>query len=216
MPGFKTLLANYRRVLAQRNALLKQPKSHATKQIFAWNIRMSELGTKIAEARMQLITDINKSISHNYSQISQKNSKVEVFYDAQFAVENYASRLLHKLENNLEDDFNRGFTAYGPHREDIIFYLDGQPANLTASRGESRSLVLALKIFELELAKDTYQESPIFLLDDVFSELDGKRRHALVDYLKTHQVIITTTEADAIIDHFTEGSNIIPLSYSAK
>jgi DNA replication and repair protein RecF len=211
-PGFKALLANYRRVLAQRNALLKQGSSYAAKQLFAWNIRLSEFGTKIAESRTQIIADINKTISQNYDQISQKKSRVEVFYDSQFPADQYASKLLHKLENNTQDDFARGFTAYGPHREDIIFYLDGQPANNTASRGEARSLVLALKIFELNLIEETYGQKPIFLLDDVFSELDGARRHALVKYLEKTQTIITTTDADAVMAHFAGDHNLIALN----
>jgi DNA replication and repair protein RecF len=209
--GFKALSANYRRVLAQRNALLKLGRIIAQAQLFAWNVRLSELGTKIAEARVELITELNQGISGTYSKIARKESKIELFYDTQFPIEQYASRLLNKLETSTQTDLERGFTAYGPHREDISFYLNEQPMNLTASRGETRSLVLALKIFELDLIENTRGQKPIFLLDDVFSELDGARRHALVDYLKDHQTIITTTDADAIIEHFTDANKIIPL-----
>jgi DNA replication and repair protein RecF len=209
--GFKALSANYRRVLAQRNSLLKHDAKFAYAQLFAWNVRLSELGTKIVEARADLISKINKEITKTYSKISKKDSKIEVFYDAFFPVEHYASKLLNKLETSTKIDLERGFTAYGPHREDIVFYLNEQPMSLTASRGETRSLVLALKIFELELIEKARQQKPIFLLDDVFSELDGARRHALVDYLKNHQTIITTTDADAIIEHFTDNNKIIAL-----
>jgi DNA replication and repair protein RecF len=182
-PGFKTLLSNYRRVLAQRNSLLKHDPKFVKAQLFAWNVRLSELGTKIAEARNNLIDEINIGISATYSKISRKESKVEMFYDLQFPIEQYASKLLNK-----------------------------QQSSQTASRGETRSLVLALKIFELELIEKSRGKKPIFLLDDVFSELDGARRHALVEYLKNNQTIITTTDADAIIEHFTDASRIIPLS----
>jgi DNA replication and repair protein RecF len=211
MAGFKTLSASYRRVLAQRNSLLKHDAYFAKAQLFAWNIRLSELGTKIVEFRAELINEINKNISKTYSKISKKPSSLEVFYDTLFPVEQYASKLLNKLENSTQTDLERGFTAYGPHREDIIFYLNKQPMNQAASRGEIRSLVLALKIFELELIEKTRGQKPIFLLDDVFSELDGARRQALVVYLKDHQSIITTTDADAIIEHFTNANKIIPL-----
>jgi DNA replication and repair protein RecF len=209
--GFKTLAASYRRVLAQRNALLKHDAKFTHAQLFAWNVRLSELGTKIAEARAGLIVEINKDIGETYSKIARKQSKIEVFYDAQFPVEQYASKLLNKLEISTKIDLERGFTAHGPHREDIIFYLNEQPMGQTASRGETRSLVLALKIFELGLIEKTRGQKPIFLLDDVFSELDGARRQALVDYLKDHQTIITTTDADAIIEHFSDANKIIPL-----
>jgi DNA replication and repair protein RecF len=209
--GYKALSASYRRVLAQRNALLKRGASYANQQLFAWNVRLSELGTKLAEARSDLIIEINKNISEDYARISHKKAKVEIFYDSQFPIESYASKLLDKLETNIKTDLERGFTGHGPHREDIIIYLNGQPVSATASRGETRSLVLALKIFELELIEKTRGQKPIFLLDDVFSELDGARRHALVDHLKNHQTIITTTDADAVIDHFNK-ANTIPVS----
>jgi DNA replication and repair protein RecF len=210
--GFKTLSASYRRILAQRNALLKHDQRFAKAQLFAWNVRLSEVGTKIAEARAELTSQINKELSATYSKISRKQSKLEIFYEVQFPIEQYASKLLNKLEASTNIDLERGFTAYGPHREDLVFYLNEQPMGQTASRGESRSMVLALKIFELELIEKARAQKPIFLLDDVFSELDGARRHALVDYLKDHQTIITTTDADAIIEHFTDANKIIPLT----
>lgn len=204
-PGFKVVLANYRRTLAQRNALLKHGRSRASQQLFAWNIRLSELGANIADARQQLADEINKNISKNYSRIASKRTKVEVRYDCQFPAQNYASRMLSKLEKNADLDFERGFTGSGPHREDIIFYLNSQPAGVTASRGETRSLLLALKIFELELIEKVRAQPPIFLLDDVFSELDGRRRQALVETLAGRQTIITTTDADSIVDYFATG-----------
>ncbi|HEX2558114.1 MAG TPA: hypothetical protein VHK86_07310, partial [Nitrososphaera sp.] len=113
----------------------------------------------------------------------------------------------------VDADMERGFTGYGPHREDIVFYLNDQPVSETASRGETRSLVLALKIFELKLVEKIRQTPAIFLLDDVFSELDGARRRALVDYLNDRQVIITTTDADAVMEYFASGGqNVIPIT----
>jgi DNA replication and repair protein RecF len=209
--GFKGLLAGYRRTLAQRNALLKQNPARASQQLFAWNIRLSEFGAKLAEARQRLIGDINKDISRDYGRIAKKRSKVRLVYESQFPVENYASRMLSKLEKNTQLDFKRGFTAYGPHREDVLFYLGGQLAGGTASRGETRSLLLALKIFELGLVEKARDQPAIFLLDDVFSELDGSRRRALVDNLSGRQTLITTTDAEAVLEYFSEKHNLIPL-----
>ncbi|MBX4190485.1 DNA replication and repair protein RecF [Candidatus Saccharibacteria bacterium] len=206
-PTFRSLAASYRRTLAQRNALLKHGPVRASQQLFAWNIRLSELGAQIAAARQQLTDQINKNISKNYGRIAGKRTKVELKYDCQFPAQNYASRMLSKLEKNTGLDFERGFTGNGPHREDILFYINNQLANATASRGEARSLLLALKIFELELIEKTRSQPPIFLLDDVFSELDGRRRRALVDNLADRQTIITTTDADSIIGYFATGAH---------
>jgi DNA replication and repair protein RecF len=94
----------------------------------------------------------------------------------------------------------------------VAFYIDGQLVSATASRGETRSLLLALKIFELDLIKKARGQEAIFLLDDVFSELDGSRRRALVESLKDRQTLITTTDAEAVIEYFSQNHNLIPLS----
>ncbi|HSX17884.1 MAG TPA: DNA replication and repair protein RecF [Candidatus Saccharimonadales bacterium] len=209
--GFKSLSASYRRALSQRNALLKQSPGQAKKQLFAWNIRLSELGAQIANARQELIDGINKSISKNYSQIASKRTKVELIYDTPFGVDNYSTKLLSKLESSNSADFNRGFTGFGPHREDFVLKLNKKQAALAASRGETRSLLIALKIFELGLIEKVRGAKPVFLLDDVFSELDGARRRHLVEHLKNYQTIITTTDADAVVEYFSQNHNLISL-----
>jgi len=211
-PGFKALNNNYKRVLAQRNNLLKQGPAAASRQIFAWDIRLSELGEKIAQARQRLTDDINQDLSKTYKAISKQKAPLQLEYISQFAPANYANKLLHKLEKNTDQDYLRGFTGAGPHREDFAVFLNGQDASTSASRGENRSIMLALKIYELNLIEKSRQQTPIFLLDDVFSELDGARRQALVGFLKKRQTIITTTDADSVIEHFTEDTRVIPIA----
>jgi DNA replication and repair protein RecF len=211
-PGFKTLAAGYRRALAQRNALLKHGRDRAAQQLFAWDVRLSELGSQIAQARQELVYEINGQISRSYSQIAKRKSAVEVSYACYFPAPVYASRLLSKLQSSVNQDLERGFTGAGPHREDFVLYLNGQAAGATASRGETRSLLLALKIFELGLIEKARGAKPIFLLDDVFSELDGARRRALVSRLNNHQTIITTTDAEAVVEYFSNRHNLISLT----
>lgn len=210
--GFKGLRVSYRRTLAQRNSLLKQNRARADKQLFAWNVRLSELGSQIVAARLGLLGDINSQIGSIYSDISGKRSAVKLDYETPINTQHYSSRLLSKLETSANKDFERGFTAYGPHREDITIYLDEQPANVSASRGEIRSLLLALKIYELKLLEEVRGKKPLFLLDDVFSELDGKRRQQLVKRLKDYQTVITTTDAEAVLEYFSKNTKLIPLT----
>lgn len=209
---YKRTLNAYKRTLAQRNNLLKQPQSKARSQLFAWDVRLSELGAKIAENRQHLTNAINQTLSDTYSQIAGHKTAVRLDYEAQFRIGSYASQMVAKLEEGSARDFERGFTGYGPHREDFSAYINSQPASSAASRGENRSLMLALKIFELELIEKNRGEPAIFLLDDVFSELDGRRRHALVDFLGERQTIITTTDADTVTGYFATGKqNLISL-----
>jgi DNA replication and repair protein RecF len=207
--GYGALRRKYRRTLAQRNALLKQ---HGTQtQIFPWNVRLSELAGQIVRERWQLVDRLNGEVGRLYQKLSGDKTKVSLAYESRWLIDSYESKLLKELENSLELDMTRGFTAAGPHREDLIVLFDGRPAQETASRGEIRTAVLALKIIELKILEEVRGMTPLLLLDDVFSELDGKRRHALTDYLAPYQTFITTTDADAVIGHFTESTNIIPL-----
>ena len=105
----------------------------------------------------------------------------------------------------------RGFTGYGPHRDDFTVKLKGELAKTSASRGETRTLVISLKLIEAELINNKRGIRPLVLLDDVFSELDGARRRSLTGYLKDHQTIITTTDADVVGKSFAQNTNLIGL-----
>lgn len=208
-PGFSTTRRQYKRALAQRNALLKG-ETRGLNQLFAWNVRLSTLGGQIAEQRLQLVSEFNTQIAGAYSQIANHDFLVQFKYIGTCPAENYGTQLLHKLEKSAEIDQKRGFTAYGPHRDDWMIELDGHAAEQTASRGETRTLLLALKVLELQLIEKVRNKKPILLLDDVFSELDGARRMALTETLKTHQTFITTTDADVVVQHFLDQCNILP------
>jgi DNA replication and repair protein RecF len=210
-PGYKSLLGKYRRALAQRNALLKTDRTQAAKQLFAWNVRLSQLGEQIVAARLRLIEVFNQSLARTYNKIAVGRAKLSLAYDSPLALGSYSSSLLSKLQKTETEDFSRGFTGHGPHREDITVLLKTRPASVTASRGELRSIVLALKIIELELIEASRGQKPLFLLDDVFSELDAARRRHLVNYLKDYQTVITTTDADSVIEYFEGKNNLIAL-----
>jgi DNA replication and repair protein RecF len=201
---------HYKRVLAQRNALLKRQPRDLKEQLFVWNVRLSELGGQIARERMGLIEIFNQHISDTYQQLSDKDHKVALQYISKVSTADYETALLRQLENSLELDILRGFTANGPHRDDLRILLNDHPAPMSASRGESRTLVLALKLLELHLVEEARQQKPILLLDDVFSELDKTRRLALTKKVSSHQTFITTTDAEAVSRHFKDG-NIIKL-----
>lgn len=208
--GFSAIKNTYTRTLRQRNALLKRPDNSGD-ELFVWNVQLSEAGARLAQKRIRIISAINDVVTTHYQNIAQKPTALSLIYQTTLSRENYGSSFLKKLEASEQLDRLRGFTGSGPHRDDIAFEIDGQPAVSSASRGETRTILLALKIFEMELLENVFQSTPILLLDDVFSELDGKRRRYLVESLKQHQVFITTTDADAVIEHFTTGHNLIAL-----
>ncbi len=210
--GYGQLRRRYARTLAQRNAVLKNHHGDFASQLFMWNIRLSELGGQLVEARLQLIQDINKQATKIYRQLAHNpKSTLKLSYSSSIQTTQYASSFLHTLERQEELDLQRGFTGSGPHRDDITIELNKQLAQATASRGETRSIALTLKIIELLLIEKVHGHKPILLLDDVFSELDGSRRKALTNVIKGYQTFITTTDADIVVQHFMDNCTIIPL-----
>ena len=218
--GFGKTRRDYKRILAQRNALLKQiriarnieGRRSLEDQLFAWNVRLSEIGAHIALARDILTKDINHRLGTLYSALAgSTKTTVAIHYAPTFDLESYSSVLFKALERCQQQDMERGFTTVGPHREDLVVLFDERGAAEVASRGEIRTLLLTLKIIELELIQAAREQKPLLLLDDVFSELDGKRRQALIETLKPYQTFITTTDADIILHHFTDQTHVIPL-----
>jgi DNA replication and repair protein RecF len=199
-PTYHKTLLHYRRALLQRNNLLKQatPKP----DFFIWNLRLGELAGRIVAIRQKLVHIINLSLQDDYRFISSKlDSTLDIAYKCSFS-DNYSDQLVSYLENSYHRDLSRCFTARGPHREDFDIVINGLAAGPSASRGESRTIQLALKLAEARITEDYSGIKPILLLDDVFSELDNSRRLKLSEKIRTYQSFITTTDAETVIDHF--------------
>lgn len=198
-PDFSWLKHQFERVLLQRNNLLKSRLSPAVldDSLFVWDIKFAELASQLVQRRVELVAKISTRLGALYSEIAHKKSTVEMHYLPSVPLANYEAQTLNLLRHRRHDDVVRGFTTIGPQRDDFKLVLNGAPAESTASRGEIRTLLLALKIIEFELLADQSGHEPLLLLDDVFSELDSTRRKALANLTKKTQTIITTTDADA-------------------
>lgn len=187
-PLYAESLRKYERALKQRNNLLKQP-SMSNDELFAWNISLSEYGAYVTSQRVLFIERLQLKLPDLYNQISDRRDDVSLHY-SHTIIGNPKQRLLHELEQAIERDKILGYTSVGPHRHDIIFEFNGGPALTVASRGEIRSIVLALKFLEVEIITELTGSTPIVLLDDVFSELDEDRQKRLM--MMSSQVILTS------------------------
>ena len=143
-----------------------------------------------------MVANLNNRIGTVYRQLAKSQDVITLSYKAVVEVNNYESLLFKKLEDAFELDLLRGFTGYGPHREDVEIFINGKPPILVASRGEVRTLTIALKSIEAEVIEQSLEKKPIILLDDVFSELDKNRIEQLPLFLNNNQTIITTTDAN--------------------
>lgn len=208
-PDFVKVRAQFQKTLKQRNSLLKGDKRHINDQVFAWDIRLCELAGVYVKFRQRLLKRINQDTNTIYTSIAGKKQQLEIVYETKTKITDYADNMLRALQKNIQLDVIRGFTGVGPHRDDIKLMLDGNDIRDRASRGETRTILLTLKIIESNIIEAEKQKKPILLLDDVFGELDGHRRETLTHYIKDNQVFITTTDADIVTHNFTSKTNII-------
>lgn len=185
-------LLKYEKSLKQRNELLKSDR--VTKEaIFSWNILLVKYGTDLFTYRQKFIQEINSRLTDIYRSIAENGDQIEIIYKTEIPAAD-DNKYLQTLEQNFQKDVYLGHTSFGVHRDDYIFKFNGKPADGSASRGESRSIILALKFIEADLIYQKLAKKPIILLDDVFSELDESRRKCLIKNFKDNQVIITSVE----------------------
>lgn len=189
-------LLKYRHILKQRNALLKKSRhaAEADKSLFAWDIKLAELADYLVAARQELVDYMATRLSDTYRQIAGDKAEVTMIYRGLKAKGDYATALVKQLADNLPRDRLLGYTSAGPHRDDLEISINGRAAAAQASRGEARTIILALKLLELAYTTSRSEQDPILLLDDVFSELDTRRQQLLADTLNDHQTVITTTD----------------------
>ena len=191
-PSYATMLRKYERALKQRNTLLKQ-EGVSNDDLFVWNIALSEYGAKIIAWRKRAVEQINQRLNDFYHEIAHTDDAVSVEYSEPH--DHTAQSLLQALEAKLPYDAIVKHTSVGPHRHDILFNFNDAPALTVASRGEVRTILLALKRIEEEKIKETTGHHPVVLLDDVFSELDKSRQDYIIDYFKKNQVVISSATA---------------------
>lgn len=193
-PHYGQTLRRYERALMQRNKLLKQPHLHPD-EVFAWNVALSQYGAVIIAARQALIEYVDARIMEVYRTIAPTDDMISLHYSHQ--TNPSSQHLLTELEQAYERDRAVGSTTVGPHRHDLHIVFNTAPAADGGSRGELRTITLALKFIEASRIIETTGSHPLILLDDVFSELDHIRQQRLLSEFQDHQVIITSASTDA-------------------
>ena len=195
-PSFQLALTRYNKALKQRNNLLKRDNV-SKDELFPWNLMLAEYGAEIISKRQDFLELLNSKIEEVYFEISGVKDEIEIDYLGEKVSKN---EILAILSENIERDKILGYTNFGPHKHDIQFIFNKKPAQNVASRGENRSLVLALKFIETDILANLTSKRPIVLLDDVFSELDDDRQKLLTKHFSKYQTIITSTNEIEVED----------------
>lgn len=216
----------FNKVKQQKSRLLKADLGQISREhLSVWNIQFAASGARVILSRLTYLALIEAMVSANYDAISQVGEALTVSYISKVLAALLPSGehetsvkipeisvvekvLMALLQEKMDDEIRRGVCLVGPHRDDIQFSLSGVLADAYASQGQQRSIVLALKLSELQLLTQKLEEPPLLLLDDVMAELDADRQRLLVEYLHPDsQVIMTTTHSSASWQPFLfEGS----------
>ncbi|MGK0618861.1 DNA replication/repair protein RecF [Meiothermus cerbereus] len=196
---YRVMLGQYSRALQQRNAVLKSSfrgrggegagradapmlegkQGGIRAAIGIWNHELVKYGSEILSLRRRMLSRLTPLAREAYRELAPGELKLELSETTE------PERFLQALEDNLPEDLQRGATSVGPHRDDLIILLSGREAARYGSRGECRSIALALRLAEHRLLWQHYQEAPLLLVDEWNSELDARRRGALLAYAQS-------------------------------
>ena len=210
-PRLAGVKADYDKVLKQRNALLKSASASlrrgygdsdgasALSTLDTWDAQLARLGAQVIAARLALVDALLDHIPAAYAGLAPESRPAHVEYKSTIDTsdrEVLEAVMLTELANARQREIERGISLVGPHRDDLVLHLGDQPAKGFASHGETWSYAIALRLAEFELLREDGGSDPVLILDDVFAELDAKRRTQLVHLAATAEQVLITAAVD--------------------
>ncbi|MGK7911204.1 MAG: DNA replication/repair protein RecF [Synechococcus sp.] len=216
-PIYVDILDRYRQVLKQRNALLKAPDTLDESSLTAWNAELVAAGTRVIRRRARLAERLQPLAERWHREISGNRETLILTYAPQVeiapstvTVEEVQACFWQELEKKVGAERARGTSLVGPHRDDVLLNINGNLAREFGSQGQQRTLVLSLKLAELELIEAVVGDAPLLLLDDVLAELDLQRQDRLLDTISDRiQTIVTTTHLGNFDARWLESAQVI-------
>ena len=214
-PVYDERISKYEKIRAQKNNLLKDEKfDYSLLQVY--NEQLAIAGSNIIYLRKKFLSEIEKIATQKHSNISEEET-LKIYYSSTFelgdTVEEIAQNYRIALEENYEDERRRCQSLVGPHRDDIVFFINDKESTKFASQGQQRTIVLALKMAEIDIIKEKAGTSPILLLDDVLAELDDLRQNYLLNSIdKETQTIITSVDTLFFNEEFLRDVKIFKIN----
>ncbi|HBR32293.1 MAG: DNA replication/repair protein RecF [Eubacteriales bacterium] len=194
-PRYVATASEYNRILAQKNALLKN-RIDSEDLLEVYNERLSFLAAHITSNRLKFLKQLQPEAKAFQHDMTNGAEELSLDYISQAgegfeSTDDIKNRYLDIYKSKKEQEKYKGVTLFGPHKDDFTIFINKKNARLFASQGQQRSAVLSLKLAEGELSNKLTGEYPVFLLDDILSELDSKRKKYILDTTYGKQVIIT-------------------------
>ena len=226
-PRYVRALGRYNRVIVQRNHLLRQIRERRGRpeHLDPWDHELAAAGAYVVQQRVATLAEIGDLVRDVFRDLTGQREQIEVAYrpslelgsDAQHAeIGALAESFRAHLRAGRGRDVAAGTSLLGPHRDDLAFVVDGRPMGTYGSRGQQRTVALALKLAEGTFLRKRTGEEPVLLLDDVLSELDeSRRRHVLRTAAAARQVIFTTTDLEPFGDDFLARAHVLEVRAGA-
>ncbi|MBW4615669.1 MAG: DNA replication/repair protein RecF [Desmonostoc vinosum HA7617-LM4] len=218
-PVYAYILQQYNQVLRQRNAYLKKnqesPLSTQNSELALWDAQLATTGTRVIRRRDRAIQRLAPIANTWHTNISGSTEVLQIKYTPSIPLEqNHPEEVqqafLVKIQQRIAAELHQGTTLVGPHRDEIELTINQTPARQYGSQGQQRTLVLALKLAELQLIEEVVKEPPLLLLDDVLAELDPSRQNQLLDAIQDRfQTLITTTHLGSFDSQWLKSSQIL-------
>lgn len=192
-------LAQYNRILLQRNALLKDiPFSRSLiPTLDVWDEQLAASGIHLIRERRKFTDELNRIVEGIHENLTSGREKIEIVYEPNAGEEDISD----SLRQSRDRDLKLKTTSVGPHRDDLRVLVNGIDIRHYGSQGQQRSAALSMKLSEIYLVRQVIKDSPILLLDDVLSELDSSRQKMLLQNMHQIQTFITCTGMDELIEN---------------
>jgi DNA replication and repair protein RecF len=193
-------LLQYRRALKQRNLILQDREAVDKATLESWEATLIQHGTVLIEKRREAITELDNLVKQFYTDLSGKKDKVKIVYHASVPVvsEKTLSEIYEQaLAQSRQKDQQLESTGIGPHRDDMLFLINGKSLRWMGSQGEHKTFIISLKMAEYQYLQKMRNNLPLLLFDDIFGELDSNRIENMIQSLsQIGQVFVTTTSPD--------------------
>jgi DNA replication and repair protein RecF len=194
-PGHLATLVRYRQIVARRNSLLQQRPPGVDERLDPWNEQLALAGMELIGRRRKAAAMLQTELGRVFPALSGERQKVEIRYRTALREATEPADLLAALARARADELRRGVTLVGPHRDDLAIELDGVDVRAFGSRGQQRLIALALRLAEVLPVTEAVGTSPVLLLDDALSELDGHARENVLREIRgAEQVFLTSPE----------------------
>ena len=202
-------LAKYNKILNQRNKLLKDIsfRPDLMETLSVWDMQLVETGKRIIQRRKIFIEELNEIIDQIHSNISGGKEHLILKYEPNIDDIFFGDELIKAKQKDLK----LCQTTVGPHRDDMLFSVDGIDIRKFGSQGQQRTSALSLKLSEIEIVKKSIHSTPVLLLDDVLSELDSSRQNYLLNSISDIQTIITCTGLEEFVKNRFEINKVFKI-----